>query len=548
MVISHSYMGGVRMMKNIRKEDFLMDCYPTVEEVLRFSVFERSRLLTPTISLDLPVCGVNLTDTPDYMNWIEKSEMLITTCFSIYKDEDALKEFIPALAQKKLSAVCIKTKRYLEEIPDYMVQQAKMLKLPLVELKPEIRFADITKAVADELQRRQTRLLRSSLYINQMLIQTITAGATLDEITQMIGEIMGCSTMIVDHLNRRQAVFLKASDQERFDAWPGIKVYQALMDESNIYEMNHGEQYFGNIYLHQNPELKKMNEALMQQILQIVPLEISRMHALLENEDRLFTEYFLHLTSGEIENLEEEEIRAASFGIDLSEAHIFINLKLQMADVDPLSSAWGIKRTVYFHGLKEELRKRQLSLRIIQHGEKDILFLSAKNETILQESGKMLPVILESLYGCSATLEIHAGISRVHTGINTFGQCYHEAELAFQASFSQMNKSILYFEQLSILRLLYANNTEKAIAEFIAETLKEIVDAGFPQGEELLHTLEVYFAVNGNQRRMAETLYIHYNTVPIRLNKIQDVTGLSLHREEDRILLELAIYLRKFFS
>lgn len=60
VVISHGYR-GVRMMKNIRKEDFLMDCYPTVEEVLRFSVFERSRLLTPTISLDLPVCGVNLT-------------------------------------------------------------------------------------------------------------------------------------------------------------------------------------------------------------------------------------------------------------------------------------------------------------------------------------------------------------------------------------------------------------------------------------------------------------------------------------------------------
>lgn len=39
VVISHSYMGG-RMMKNIRKEDFLMDCYPTVEEVLRFSVLK----------------------------------------------------------------------------------------------------------------------------------------------------------------------------------------------------------------------------------------------------------------------------------------------------------------------------------------------------------------------------------------------------------------------------------------------------------------------------------------------------------------------------
>lgn len=69
------------------------------------------------------------------------------------------------------------------------------------------------------------------------------------------------------------------------------------------------------------------------------------------------------------------------------------------------------------------------------------------------------------------------------------------------------------------MRLLYANNTEKADCRIYSRDLKEIVDAGFPQGEELLHTLEVYFAVNGNQRRMAETLYIHYNTVPIRLNE-----------------------------
>ena len=93
------------MMKNIRKKTFdglLSNCRRSTE----IFCFERSRLLTPTISLDLPVCGVNLTDTPDYMNWIEKSEMLITTCFSIYKDEDALKGiYSSACSEKAVSSV-----------------------------------------------------------------------------------------------------------------------------------------------------------------------------------------------------------------------------------------------------------------------------------------------------------------------------------------------------------------------------------------------------------------------------------------------------------
>ena len=60
------------------------------------------------------------------------------------------------------------------------------------------------------------------------------------------------------------------------------------MDESNIYEMNYGEQYFEIFIFIKNPELKKMNEAPMQQILQIVLWKFQECMYPLENEDRLF--------------------------------------------------------------------------------------------------------------------------------------------------------------------------------------------------------------------------------------------------------------------
>ena len=66
-----------------------------------------------------------------------------------------------------------------------------------------------------------------------------------------------------------------------------------------------------------------------------------------------------------------------------------------------------------------------------------------------------------------------------------------------------------------------------------------------PHEKELLETLESYFQNLGNQRRIAQELYIHYNTVAYRLNSIQELTQMNLEDPEHRLQLELALYLRR---
>ena len=43
--------------------------YPTLGELLRQDIFSNSQVLSGEAALDIPVAGVNLTDTPDYYDW-----------------------------------------------------------------------------------------------------------------------------------------------------------------------------------------------------------------------------------------------------------------------------------------------------------------------------------------------------------------------------------------------------------------------------------------------------------------------------------------------
>ncbi len=151
--------------------------YPTVGEILELPVFSTSRLLAGVKGLDHPILGLNLSDNPDYASWISEGELMISTCYSICKDPQAMRNYIPTLAAKGLAGFCIKPTKYLNgKIPDEMIKQADQYGFPLIELPPDIQFSNINSILSEELTRRRTTLLQNTIAVNQMLIRTITEG------------------------------------------------------------------------------------------------------------------------------------------------------------------------------------------------------------------------------------------------------------------------------------------------------------------------------------------------------------------------------------
>ena len=82
--------------------------YPTVKELLKLPIFSTSYLAAGESGLNRTVSGINLSDNPDYGQWISPGELMISTCFSVYQDPDAMNAYIPTLVQNQMAAFCIK--------------------------------------------------------------------------------------------------------------------------------------------------------------------------------------------------------------------------------------------------------------------------------------------------------------------------------------------------------------------------------------------------------------------------------------------------------
>ena len=520
--------------------------YPSLAELLTLPVFKGSRVLVGQERLETPVSGVNLSDTPEYYKWLSEGELMVTTCYAIRNDPEALAGFVPKLAEKKMAGLCIKPGQYLGEIPGAMTAEARRLGFPLVLLPEEVRFSDITKAVTDELLRRQTALLRSILTINEMLNRTIVEGADLEEITGMVSDLTGSSVLILDCINDRRALHLTEADAARFWGAEQGEVCAAIISGGQMYVLEVGGHSFGFLYVYDLVRpLEEQDERILTQVLQAIPLEISRERTVRENGNRLLDDFILHLLSDKITDEGQEYVRAEGLGMDLKENHIIIRARLQ-EQLDGGNKYAGVfQRTLLSNEIHSTLANLGLSMYKIHTGGEYIVILSSPldNYGFSAISGRF-PEIVEKLNREYPALRITAGCGRPHGGIAGLRQSDHEARVAFKAA--SRGEGLLLFSRLGLLRLIYARNPEEEIETFVRETLGKLLEREQPKEQELLNTLESYFRNFGNLKRVSEELFTHYNTVAYRIRSIQELTGLDLHDAEQRFLLEVALHLYQY--
>jgi DNA-binding PucR family transcriptional regulator len=60
-------------------------------------------------------------------------------------------------------------------------------------------------------------------------------------------------------------------------------------------------------------------------------------------------------------------------------------------------------------------------------------------------------------------------------------------------------------------------------------------------GSDLMRTLRAYFAANANASRAADMLYLHRNSVPYRLARIEKLTGLDLRDHRAKLALQIGL-------
>ena len=129
---------------------------------------------------------------------------------------------------------------------------------------------------------------------------------------------------------------------------------------------------------------------------------------------------------------------------------------------------------------------------------------------------------------------VSAGIGS-QTDYANLSKSFMQAERAANAS--KKLKRVLFEHELRF-ELILQDIGESTREEFIKRTISPLLE-----DRELLHNLQVWFNENQSMQNTAQKLHIHKNTLSYRLQKVEQLTGLSVSNVHDVLLLYLGIRL-----
>jgi purine catabolism regulator len=160
-----------------------------------------------------------------------------------------------------------------------------------------------------------------------------------------------------------------------------------------------------------------------------------------------------------------------------------------------------------------------------------------KKNKLCQIGEKIVNRIMQDIQDITVLM----GIGRVYENLEDLSKSYQDAKKAIAIGPNITDKKVVHFDDLGIYRLLYQQIEHEELIRFYKQFIDPLETYDNKRGTELVKTLETYFECNGNFKKISKKLFVHYNTVLYRLNKIQKIVDINLDNPHDRLNMEMAL-------
>jgi sugar diacid utilization regulator len=138
-----------------------------------------------------------------------------------------------------------------------------------------------------------------------------------------------------------------------------------------------------------------------------------------------------------------------------------------------------------------------------------------------------------------------AGIGNLADGVGELARSHLEARQALRLSRRAGRASrVISYRSLGAFRLLLEVQSPEALRGFVGEVLGPLLKYAESRETPLLETLEALVGARWVRRAAARQLGIHINSMGYRIERIENLTGLSLDDPETRVAIAIALRAR----
>lgn len=518
----------------------------TVKEALKLDVFKSATLLAGESGLGRYIEKVSILDSPDTSSWVSGNELIVTNAYVLQTEVASQEEIITGLIDKGCSAMAIKLGRYINTIPQYIVDLANEKAFPIISLSFEATWTDIINAVLTKILNLKYHLLQQSKDVSDLYMREIFQESGYNGICANLSKALDATVVICDSYGNILCSSVRKDDQICPETIKEITVNQENKETSYLDRAENTEliiapvvirhERLGFLYLKRTPgELSYLQRSNIDHALMAVALQMLNAKSNEITKNRVKIQLINDLIFNQQKNMESLRALAHSYGWDIGKNSAAVIFRAAG------KASAGKNEELYNH-INRYIAKRQ-GLFTVNRYDDVLMFVTVaeiNKAKVLEEVDSIISYLEQNI---SDLGKYKVGIGQAY-GYQDFDVSYFQAMDAIDIGCTVApNKMVYDIDDLIIYRILWNYPGVPELERFVQATIGSLI-AEDDESLKLTNTLENYLAYK-NIRQTAERLFIHNNTAVYRLNRIKSILNVDLDDPETVYRLTNAIKIYK---
>lgn len=523
----------------------------SVRDVLHLPVVDTAlpQILAGAHRLDRPVRWVHVSELPTIAGLLRGGELVLTTGMALNTDDAHATAYLESLVAADACGLVVELGASLATVSDAVVDTAQRLAFPLIVLRREIRFVELTQIVHEMIVGEQYSHIEFARDVHETFTALSLANATADTITKRAAEICKSPVVLEDLAHKVLAYGATSNSPATLLAdWeqrsrlstdrPGAGGEVWLSTPVGT-----AGGHWGRLVMPFPPQDDRPVRMVLERAAQALELgrmvERDRVNLRFQAEGGLLGD----LSGGSMPEI-EAVTRARALGFRASAAYIPVVIRI---DRDSAES------TLAMHRRTKRLAERaahaatvaKLSTLTGVWGEREVAVVIAC-PTLFSEPDLLTRfcTALQRDHGAHPSPTEVVGVGRVATELTTAATSLREAAHAAEVAAATAHRSPRPFYRIGELRvrgLLTLLADDQRVQDFVEAELQRLLAHDAQTGDGLLDLLRVFLTTGGNKSELSRLTRLSRPALYARLGRIGQILDVDLDDPESLLSLYVAV-------
>lgn len=535
----------------------------TVNDLFILEGMKDCKVLAGHRGLTRNVQSVNISDTPDVIDFLNKNDLLLTTAYAFKDDTQKLLDLIQQMHDLNCSGIVIKVYRFLKELPNEVKLLADDLAFPIIDLPTENTLGDVSRHILNYLNDHEAEQLYYAIHVQREFSNMMIRGYSLPSLVEQLGHFLSRPTILLNHrgeliahsydfrkdsmqLVEKEIIQHTKDDLARARKGVTFNLPSDELQSVTTFPVQTKRQYPSMLVIIDSATMPyPSSQMAIEQAGNVISFTMIKEQSIEENSRLLKNNFFADLIEKRIVSEEEITSRASYYGLEKNMESICIVCNVDTEDEKYETLRLHEKKVGELHNsiydqLEDEIIDGEMQATLFTKEKYFVMMLQFTNYTE-EEMKKVTAFIEKAQRNIQEDFSVSFGVSNLIHTLTDIPVAYQEAVEAITNGYELKMKGFINFYKTREIKELLNTIPRKDIKSLYENTLKSLAYPETKEELELVKTIEVYLDCQCEISETSRKLFIHRNTVKYRIQKTEEMLHCSFRDPADSLKVRVAL-------